>query len=128
VPNVNGHDPEALHKAIEAAKLVTDKEVDGFSADCTVKDVLEALVMIQENQDLAKEVDVVKFAAVEEIGIASMIRIAGVDDGDRQIAGSFSEDFGGLTEESFLSIAVVPDTLFDGDFFSHSQVTLFQEL
>ncbi|MDP2822198.1 MAG: transketolase, partial [Sulfuritalea sp.] len=25
VPNVNGHDPEALHKAIEAAKLVTDK-------------------------------------------------------------------------------------------------------
>jgi transketolase len=25
VPNVNGHDPEALHKAIEAAKAVTDK-------------------------------------------------------------------------------------------------------
>ncbi|HEX8961961.1 MAG TPA: transketolase, partial [Rhodocyclaceae bacterium] len=25
VPNVNGHDPEALHKAIEAAKKVTDK-------------------------------------------------------------------------------------------------------
>ncbi len=25
VPNVNGHDPEALHAAIEAAKLVTDK-------------------------------------------------------------------------------------------------------
>ncbi|MCX7156806.1 MAG: transketolase [Rhodocyclales bacterium] len=25
VPNVNGHDPEALHKAIEAAKLITDK-------------------------------------------------------------------------------------------------------
>ncbi len=25
VPNVNGHDPEALNKAIEAAKLVTDK-------------------------------------------------------------------------------------------------------
>ena len=25
VPNINGHDPEALHKAIEAAKAVTDK-------------------------------------------------------------------------------------------------------